>query len=118
MGITPRYDLEGKHFIACENTGSGEVSAQTVFAYHQERELIWAFYSGGEIVRGHLLGCYIAEDRLAFSYHHINNAGVLMTGTCETVITEDAWGDLLLNETWEWTSGDLSSGTSVLVETS
>ncbi len=116
MRITPRFELEGKMFVARENTGSGEVDAQTVFEYHQDGGMIWALYAGGEIVRGHLLGRYVAEDRLVFSYHHLNNSGALMTGKCETAITEDPQGKLQLNETWEWTSGDLSSGTSVLVE--
>ena len=114
--MTPKYNLERKRFVAQENTGSGEVSAQTVFEYHQRDGVVWATYSGGEISYGQLIGHYIADDRFTIRYQHINSQGTLMTGKCETAVSEDADGNLQLSETWEWTSGDFSSGTSVLVE--
>jgi len=112
----PKFNLEDKQFIARENSGSGEVSAQTVFEYHQQGEMVWATYSGGEIVYGQLLGHYIADDRFAIRYQHINSQGTLMTGKCEATVSENADGSLQLDEVWEWTSGDFSSGISVLEE--
>jgi len=110
------FDLEGKKFVARENSGNGEVSAQTLFEYHQKDDLIWATYSGGDIVHGQLLGLVVSRRSFISRYQHLNKLGALMTGKCETRISKDAQGGLQLNEIWEWTSGDLSYGTSVLVE--
>lgn len=110
------FDLNGKVFTALENSGSGEVSAQTLFEYHQKDNLIWATYSGGEITYGQLLGRATSENTFISRYQHLNKPGVLMTGQCETHISRNADNKLQLDETWEWTSGDFSSGTSVLVE--
>ena len=110
------FNLDGKKFTALENSESGEVSAQTLFEYHQDGNLIWVTYSGGEIIYGQLLGKVLSEDKFISRYQHLNKQGTLMTGTCETRVSMDAHDRLQLNETWEWTSGDLSSGTSVLIE--
>jgi subtilase family serine protease len=114
--LSPRYNLDGLHFVARENSGSGEVSSKTVFEYRQKGTLVWATYAGGEIVYGQLLGQYISEDRFRIRYQHINTQDVLMTGKCETRVSQEECGSLRLDEAWEWTSGDLSSGISTLVE--
>jgi len=111
------FSLDGKKFVAQENTGSGEVSAQTLFEYHQKDTLIWATYSGGDIVYGQLLGSAVSGRSFISCYQHLNKLGVLMTGKCETRISKDAQDRLRLDEIWEWTSGDLSTGTSVVIET-
>jgi len=116
MLIENIVDLDGKRFTSQENSENGEVSAQTLFEYHQKGDLIWATYSGGEITYGQLLGKALSAEKFISRYQHLNKRGTLMTGKCETRISRDVYGRLQLNETWEWTSGDLSSGTSILIE--
>lgn len=55
------------------------------------------------------------DGRLSFCYHHRNTDGVLMAGRCEST---PRWeGDrLVLDEAWQWLTGDRSKGTSVVEE--
>ncbi len=48
-------NYNGKIFLSVGNSETGEVSAETVFHYHQTGDLVWAEYKGGEIVFGNLL---------------------------------------------------------------
>jgi hypothetical protein len=109
-------DYEGRRFRAVENSASGEVGHATIFEYHQRGDVVWATYHGGEIVFGTLVATADAEGRLDVRYSHVNDLGVLMTGVCETTPEVLPNGRLRLHERWRWTSGDGSSGTSVLEE--
>jgi hypothetical protein len=112
MGI----DLDGKRFRVVSNSDGGDVSEGTIFHYHQEDALVWCNYNGGRIVRGHLLATLTPDGMLDASYHHVNDAGVIMTGVCNTRIEVLPDGKYRLHERWQWTSGDKSKGGSVLEE--
>ncbi len=111
-----KYDLEGKIFQSIENTENGEVNTETLFHYHQEENIISAYYSGGAIVKGHLLGTMLENGNLEFTYHHINLKGNLMLGKCTSVLELLSDGRLKYSEKWQWLSGDKSSGESQIVE--
>lgn len=111
-----KYNLDGKIFQSLENTENGEVSSDTLFHYYQEGEIISADYSGGSIVRGHLLGKMNENGNLEFAYHHINQQGQLMIGQCTSVPTILPDNRLKYSEDWQWISGDQSSGKSTIVE--
>ena len=49
-------------------------------------------------------------------YSHVNVSGGLMTGQCRSVPERLPDGRLRLHETWQWTSGDRSSGQSMIEE--
>jgi hypothetical protein len=49
-------------------------------------------------------------------YHQVNDKGELMTGTCSSVPEILPDGKIRLHETWQWTSGDQSAGTSIIEE--
>ena len=49
-------------------------------------------------------------------YHHVNAAGELMTGVCRSTPELLPDGRVRLHERWQWTSGDGSSGESVIEE--
>ncbi len=107
------FSLDGRTFVAVENSDSGEVSAQTVFCYHQKGDTIWAEYSGGSIVKGFLVGTIDSAHHLHFTYQHINNEGVLKSGECRSVPKIEN-GKLRFHESWKWTGGE--EGTSIIEE--
>jgi hypothetical protein len=109
----PNYD--GRRFRSVANTANGEVGARTVFAYHQEGDAVWATYRGG-VALGTLVATVDGDGRLDMRYGHVNDAGELMTGVCTSTPETLPDGRLRLHESWRWTSGDGSSGTSVLEE--
>lgn len=109
-------NYDHKTFRAVVNTANGETSAETVFQYRQTGTLLTGTYGGGRIVAGQLLGLVDEAGNLDFRYHHLNTAGQLQTGTCQSTPEVLPGGRLRLHERWQWTSGDGSAGSSVVEE--
>ena len=107
------FSVDDRYFTAVENTGSGEVSEQTIFCYHQKDNVIWAEYSGGSIIKGSLIGLMDEKHHLHFNYQHINKDGELRTGSCDSEPKTEN-GRLRFYENWQWSDGE--AGTSVIEE--
>uniref|UniRef100_UPI00405667AE GNAT family N-acetyltransferase n=1 Tax=Acetatifactor sp. TaxID=1872090 RepID=UPI00405667AE len=107
---------EGKYFVPKSNTENGEVDGQTCFAYHQKGNMLWADYSGGEILKGHLIGTVAENGELVFYYQHMNEQRQVRVGLCHSTprILED--GKIELSEEWQWLNGDKSKGSSIICE--
>ena len=114
----PAISYNNRKFSSVQNSDTGEVSSETVFHYHQKDALVWAEYSGGEIVFGNLIAKVLENDCLEMRYQHLNKSGELMTGKCFSTpeILED--GRIRLYEKWQWTAGDFSAGESIVEELS
>ncbi|MBC7775465.1 MAG: n-acetylglutamate synthase [Phycisphaerae bacterium] len=109
-------NYHGKNFRSIANSPNGEVSGDTLFHYEQTGKIVTASYSGGGIVQGHLIALADEQGCLAMRYHHVNVQGELQTGTCQSVPEILPDGRIRLHETWRWTSGDGSSGSSMVEE--
>lgn len=109
-------NYHNKSFRAIENTENGETSSETIFHYIQEGNILTSNYSGGKIVKGHLIGKVDENGVIDMRYHQINTAGELMTGICTSTPEVLPNGKIRLHETWQWTSGDHSKGTSIIEE--
>ena len=107
---------DGKMFAAVENSASGDVTGETCFSYHQDGDLVWATYGGGTIRFGTLIAKADEDGVLDMRYQHLTLDGELKTGFGRSVPERLADGRVRLHETWQWTSGDRSSGTSVVEE--
>jgi len=112
----PYIHFGGRLFRAVETSGNGQVNAETIFKYDQRDSLITATYSGGEIEFGHLIGIMYDDGTLDFSYHHVTLSDEICTGKGTSDVELLAGNKVRLRETWQWTSGDKSSGTSILEE--
>jgi len=98
------------------NTENGETSEETIFEYKQEGNILTSEYQGGQILKGHLIGKVDEQGNIEMVYHQINQKGELRTGKCFSKPSLLSNGKIRLYETWEWTSGDFSKGTSILEE--
>ena len=105
-----------KKFKSVSNTENGESSEETIFWYQQSGMILTSTYSGGQIVKGHLMGMVDEEGAIEMRYHQINTKGQLMTGVCTSKPEILPNGKIRLHESWQWTSGDLSTGKSILEE--
>lgn len=105
-----------KTFRSVTNTSNGEVSGDTLFHYHQKDQIVWAEYSGGSIVKGFLIATLRVDNGLDMRYQHVNTQGELMTGHCQSTPEQLPDGRIRLHERWQWTSGDHSSGESIVDE--
>lgn len=110
-------NYDGKTFRPITNTENGEVSGETVFHYRQTGNIVSAEYAGGNIVSGHLIALMDKNGHLDVRYHQVNDRDVLQTGVCHSVPEYLLDGRIRLHESWQWTSGDHSKGTSVVEET-
>lgn len=111
-----KINYDNKKFAAIENSETGEVSGETIFHYRQTGDLVWAEYAGGEIKFGTLIAKVLEKDYLEMRYQHLNKSGELMTGKCFSAPEILADGRIRLYEKWQWTSGDLSKGESIIEE--
>lgn len=109
-------DYNGKIFSPTSNSENGETSSETVFIYKQTGNIITSEYSGGTIKKGHLIGIVDENGNIDMRYHHINDNNELMTGVCKSRPEILMNGKIRLHESWQWTSGDNSSGQSIIEE--
>ena len=108
-------NLNNRKFNPAYNSVNGEISQETVFHYHQDKNLIWAEYSRGSIIKGNLIG-KVVLDYIEFAYHHINTENKIMSGNCKSYPELLENGKVKLKEFWQWTSDDKSSGESIIIE--
>ncbi|HXJ98139.1 MAG TPA: hypothetical protein VNJ50_04785 [Gelidibacter sp.] len=109
-------NYNNKKFRPVQNSENGETSEETIFEYKQTGNILTSEYKGGQIIKGHLIGLVDEDGTIEMRYHQINNKGELMTGICLSKPELGKSGKIRLHETWQWTSGDKSSGTSILEE--
>jgi hypothetical protein len=109
-------DYDGRRFRLVENSGTGEVGPGTVFGYRQDGDVVSAAYEGGGVRFGALVATADDGGNLDVRYGHVNASGGLMTGECRSTPEVLTDGRLRLHEEWRWTSGDRSSGRSVVEE--
>ncbi|GAA3812248.1 hypothetical protein ACFS5L_00390 [Streptomyces phyllanthi] len=104
--------LDGLVLAPVEDQAPGQVGTRTRFTYHEKDGEIWAEYTGGDVVRGHLVGTR-EGDRLDFRYVQLKRDGTTSSGHCVSLVTELPDGRVRLEESWEWESQP-GSGTSVV----
>ena len=103
-------------FRTIQNSGNGQVSETTVFHYHQNDDIVWADYHGGEIRAGVLVRTLDENGALDFRYRHYNLNNEMRAGVCHSVPERTKHGRLRLRESWEWTEGASGKGTSMIEE--
>ena len=111
-----KINYNNKKFCPISNTDNGETSEATIFYYKQEGNIVTADYAGGAVRKGQLIGLVMDDGSIDMRDHQVNIQGVLMTGRCWSVPEWLENGKIRLHETWQWTSGDESKGTSIVEE--
>ena len=109
-------NYNNKIFRPISNTENGETTSETVFMYIQNGNILTSEYSGGKIIKGHLIGIVDQDGKIEMRYHQVNENGELMTGVCKSIPEILSNGKLRLHENWEWTSGNKSKGQSIIEE--
>ena len=109
-------NYNNKKFSPVQNSVNGETTQETIFEYKQTGNILTSEYTGGHIVKGHLIGLVDKNGCIEMRYHQVNTKGELMTGVCYSTPELMANGKIRLYEDWKWTSGDKSSGKTILEE--
>ncbi|PXX25757.1 n-acetylglutamate synthase [Arenibacter sp. ARW7G5Y1] len=109
-------NYNNKKFRTVVNSENGETNKETIFEYRQKGNILTSEYRGGHIVEGHLIGLVDPAGNINMSYHQINGKGELITGVCHSRPEVLSNGKIRLHEKWQWTSGNNSTGKSVIEE--
>lgn len=109
-------NYHNKKFKSVQFSKNSEIDKETIFNYQQIGKILTCKYKSKTIKTGHLIGKVDDLGNIEMSYHQINKNDELMTGKCFSKPEILANGKIRLLEKWQWTSGDLSEGTSVLEE--
>ena len=115
-GALPMINYNNKQFRPISNAENSEASAETVFYYKQDGNILTTEYCGGKIKEGLLIGLVDNEGKIEMRYSQINENNELMTGIGVSTPKILPNGKIRLRENWQWTSGDFSKGNSVIEE--
>lgn len=110
------FTYNGRKFITKYNSINGKQSAATLFHYHQEANMVWAEYSGGEVKQGILVGAIHQDYSLDFKYQHITIENEIRISECHSIPHINEAHQLEMIEEWQWLNGDFSKGTSIVIE--
>jgi hypothetical protein len=110
------FNYNNRYFAGVSNSETGEVSSETIFHYRQQDNIVWATYEGGSIRFGTLVATMNADGCLDMRYQHVSQDNELCTGKCFSTPEILPDGRYRLHESWQWTSGDLSAGNSIVEE--
>ena len=111
-----KINYHNKIFRPISNSPNGEVTDDLRFHYQQSENILTCTYHGANISIGHLLGLVDDTGHIQIQYHQVNMDGQINSGTCTSRPELMPNGKIRLYESWQWTSGDKSSGTSILEE--
>ena len=109
-------NYNNRKFRPISNSENGEIDYETVFQYRQKGNILSCDYQSNSIQIGHLIGLVDAKGNIDMRYHQVNVKGELMTGICHSTAEIMSNEKIRLHEKWQWTSGDLSKGESILEE--
>jgi len=112
--MTADFSLDGRTLAGVSNSDDGEVSGETTFHFEQDGERLYAHYSGGAVLDGHLVGTFDG-DRWDIRYTQLNTDHETATGhSVGTVeLLDDSY--VRVEDEWEWESRD-GHGETVLEE--
>jgi hypothetical protein len=94
----------------------GKPDSDTIAVYHQEGDVVWAEFAGGEISRGFVAGKCDPDGTLHMGYTLVRATGGVICGhTVNTPeVAED--GHIRLREVWERYGVHAATGVSYIEE--
>ena len=118
--ITSSYgepiNLDNIRMNVVKTDACGVVNHETIFYFTQKNDKVEAVYTGGKIVKGFLVGQFVKENQLIFSYCQMQTDGKLDNGLSECVVSKDEDGKVLLTEHFEWASRPGEFGINIFKE--
>jgi hypothetical protein len=106
------YDYDDRRFSPV----SDRPGPRPVAHYHQDGDLVWGEFSGGDVRRGTLAGTSDPGGEVRFAYCMVLGDGAIVTGLCRSVPQVLADGRIRFTEHWERFTPEASSGVSWLEE--
>ena len=107
-------NLNNVQMNVIETAGNGIVNELTIFTFSQTDNFVSATYTGGQIVKGYLVGI-VKQNKLSFSYCQLQTNEKTDNGQSECdIITEN--GKIRLIEYFTWASRNGETGVNIFQE--
>jgi len=87
-----------------------------VAEYHQEGNLVWAEFAGGDVRRGSLTGICAPDGTVDFAYNMVLDGGAVISGRSVNTPQLLADGRIRMHEQWERYGQHAATGVSYLEE--
>lgn len=87
-----------------------------VARYHQNDDLVWADFAGGQVRRGTVTGTCGADGILRLAYAMVLAGGEVISGHTVNIPEQDASGRVRLREQWMRYGQHAATGVSYLEE--
>lgn len=97
-------DLNHKKMHVVETAQNGVVNDQTIFAFQQKGDRVFARYAGGGVSRGYLIGV-MQQSALNFNYLQEHADGTLAGGSSHCVCELLPDNTVQIKEYFEWEQG-------------
>ena len=107
--------LDNVQMNVIQTAQNGVVNELTIFSFSQTDNFVSATYSGGQIMKGYLVGT-MNKEKLVFSYCQLQVDGKLDNGQSECDITIGENGKLRLTEHFKWASRNDEAGVNIFQE--
>lgn len=111
-----RISLDKIRMNVVETASNGVVNHETIFYFSDVNGIVSAEYSGGKISQGFLVGKYLNDGQLVFSYCQIQTNGKLDFGSSQCTVSRANNGKITLTEHFEWASRPGEYGTNIFQE--
>lgn len=108
-------DFNNKIFSLVTNTDNGKVTAETIFEYKQEGDMVTANYYGGTIRYGKIIAI-LQNRQLNMLYQCLTTSNELKAGKAMADISFTENGKMKLNLNWEWLGSKNDKGVSEYLE--
>lgn len=109
-------NYDGRIFSSSAAETAGSDGQGPVGHYHQDEDVVWAEFSGGQVVRGMLVGSCDRDGVLRLVYCQLMASGEAIAGHCTSIPTVLGDGRIQLDEHWQRSGPGGPAGVSVIVQ--
>ncbi|WP_062239774.1 hypothetical protein [Fictibacillus sp. FJAT-27399] len=111
-------NYNGRRFVSVKSSENGETSSKTYFTYKQEDDILSATYSGGDVLKGNMIGIVKEDGSIDFTYSHINRKHEIKSGKCSSTPKTLPDGRIQLFERWNGFGMEEAEEESIVEEVS
>lgn len=97
------FNLNGIRMNVVRTAKSGVVNQDTVFVFHQNKDVVTSEYAGGQVIKGFFVG-RLDGATLTFRYCQIDKQGNLDGGVSNCKLSRLPDGRLSMVESFKWES--------------
>ncbi len=109
------YNLDNRRFVLSKND-NGFPAECIAFSFHQLDNVLMGTFQGDGIIESHLLGKFVAADRIEVLFQWLDQSLLLFSGAFSGLICGPPSEKLHLFLNWQWLCGATGKGAASFIE--